>query len=85
MRQKEVDGMSIYLSNDVSVIQWITLCYRSCMTTRVITLWRVQVTSLITSVATMRFIIDIMFILKTIKSHLKGSYDKQNLIFAVIL
>ena len=49
------------------------------MTTCVITLWRENVTSLTTSVSTMRFLIEIMFILKAIKSHFKGSYDKQNL------
>ena len=33
----------------------------------------------------MHFHIEIMFILKTIKSHFKGSYDKQNLTLMVIL
>ena len=40
------------------------------MTTRVITLWRVDVTSLTTSVSIMRFIAEI--ILWAIKSRLKG-------------
>ena len=40
------------------------------MTTRVITLWRVQVMSLTTFVSTMRFLNDIMLILKAIKCHL---------------
>ena len=31
------------------------------------------------SMSTMRFLIEIMFILKAIKYHFKGSYDKQNL------
>ena len=35
-----------YLSYDVAVIQWITSCHKNRMTTRVITLWRVDVTSL---------------------------------------
>ena len=39
---------------------------------------RVSVTSLTTSVSTMRFLIEIMFILKAIKYHFNGSYDKQN-------
>ena len=54
------------------------------MTTLVITLWRVHVTSLTMSVATMRFHIELLFILKVIKSHLKGSYDKQNVTLVVI-
>ena len=48
------------------------------MTTHVITLWRVKVTSLATSVQTMRFLIEFLSILQAIKSHFKGSYDKQN-------
>ena len=32
----------------------------------------------------MRFLIEIMFILKAIKSHFSGSYDKQNLTLVVI-
>ena len=44
------------LSNDVAVIQWITPCHENRMSTRVITLWRVDVTSLTTSVSTMRFL-----------------------------
>ena len=51
------------------------------MTTRIITRWRVDITSLTTSMSTMRFLIEIIFILKAIKSHLKGSYDKQYLHF----
>ena len=39
-----------YLSYDVTVFQWITSCHKNRMTTRVITLWRVLVTSLTTSV-----------------------------------
>ena len=54
------------------------------MTTRIITLWRVYITSLTTSVSTMRFLIEIMLILKAIKTHFKGSYDKQNLTLVVI-
>ena len=54
------------------------------MTTRVITLRREDVTSLTMVVTTMRFRIEIMFILKAIKSHFKVSYDKQNLTLVVI-
>ena len=49
------------------------------------TLWRVDVTSLTTSMSTMRFLLEILSILKAIKSDLKGSYDKQNLTLEVIL
>ena len=53
--------------------------------THVITLWGIHITSLATSVSTMCFLIEIMFILKAIKSHFKRSYDKQNLTLVVIL
>ena len=51
------------------------------MATRVITLSRVDVTSLTTSVSAVRFLFEIhvLSILKAIKSDFKGSYDKQNL------
>ena len=55
------------------------------MTTRVITLWRVHVMSLTTSVSTIHFLIEIKIILKAIKSSLKGSYDKMNLKHMAIL
>ena len=54
------------------------------MTTRVITLWQGDVTSLTTSMSTMRFLIEIMFSLKAIKSHFSMSYDKPNLTLVVI-
>ena len=54
------------------------------MTTRIITLRREDVSSLTTSVSTVRFLPDIMSVLKAIKSHFKGSYDKQNLTLVVI-
>ena len=57
----------------------MTSCHKNRMTTRVITLWRLDVTSFTTSVSTMRFLSEIMLILKAIKSHFSGSYDKQNL------
>ena len=76
--------LNLVLSYDVAVIQWITSCHKSRTTTHVLTLWRVRVTSLTTSVSTMRFHIELMFILKAIKSHYKGSYDKQNLTLMVI-
>ena len=54
----------MFLSYDVAVIQWITSCYKNHMTARVITLGRVHVTSLTKSVSTVRFLIEIMSILK---------------------
>ena len=66
----------LHLSYDVAVTRWITLCHKNRMTTRVITLWRVFVTSLTTFVSTMRFLIKIMFILKAIIYHFKKPYDK---------
>ena len=59
-------------------------CHKNRITLPVITIWRVHVTSLTTSVSTMQFRIEIMFILKATKSHFKGSYDKQNLTLVVI-
>ena len=44
-----------FLSYDVAVILWIMSRRKNCMTTRVITLWHVDVTSLTTSVSTIRF------------------------------
>ena len=73
------------MSYDVAVIQWITSCHKNRMTTRVILLLRVHVTSLTTSVSTMRFLLEILSILKAIKSHFKESYDKQDLTLVVIL
>ena len=74
-----------FLSHDVAVIQWITSWNKNRMTTRVITLWRVYVTSLTTSVSTMPLHIELnMLILKAIKFRFKGSYDKQNLSLVVI-
>ena len=64
------------VSHDVAVIQWITLCHKNHMTRRV--------TSLTTSVSAMRFVIEIMLILKAIKFDFKRPYDKQNLIRVVI-
>ena len=50
--------LNIILSYDVAVIQWITSRHINHMTTRVITLWRVDVTPLTTFVSTMRFLAD---------------------------
>ena len=47
------------------------------MITPVVTFWRVNVTSLITSMSAMFLLVGIMLILKAIKCHLKGSFDKQ--------
>ena len=60
------------LSHDVAVIPWKASCHKNRMTTCGITLWRVYVTSLTTSVSTMHFLSEIMFILKAINSQLKG-------------
>ena len=54
------------------------------MTTRVITLWRVHITSLTMYVAIMCFLIEKIFILKAIKFNFKESYEKQNFNLVVI-
>ena len=54
------------------------------MTKCVMTIWHVHVTSLTTSVSTLLFLIEIIFILKAIKSYFKGSYDKQNITLVII-
>ena len=59
-------------------------CHKNRMTERVITLWRVHVTSLTTSLSTMCFLIEIKFSLNAMKSLITESYDKQNLILMVI-
>ena len=53
-------------SYDVAVIQWITSSHKNGMAKRVITLWRVHITSLTTPVSTMHFLFEIMFILKVV-------------------
>ena len=75
----------LILSYDVTVIQWITSCHKNRMTARVVTLWCEHVTSSTTSVSTMRFHIELMFILKAITSRFIVSYDKQNLTLVDIL
>ena len=72
------------LSYDVTVNQLITSCHKNLMITRLIILWRVHVTSLTIYMSTMRFLSEIMFILKAMKSHFQGSYVKQNLTLMVI-
>ena len=62
----------VCLSYDVTVIQWVTLRHKKCKITRVVTLGHVDITSLTTSVSTMRFLFEILSILKAIKSSLKG-------------
>ena len=57
----------LFLSYYVAVIQCITSCHKNNRTTRVVTLWRVQVTSTTTSMSTMRFLIEKKFVLKAIK------------------
>ena len=56
-----------FVSLDIAVIQWITSCHKNPITTRVIILWRVAVTSLTTSMSTMRFHIELLFILNPIR------------------
>ena len=72
-------------SMDVAVIQWITSCHENRMTIGVITPWHEYETSLRMSVSAMHFLIEIMFILKAIKFHIKRSYDKQNFTLVFIL
>ena len=73
----------LILSYDVAVIQWI-MWLKNRMTTFNNTVLRVYVTSLTTSVLAMGFLLEILFILKAIKSHFKGSYDNQNLTLVVM-
>ena len=54
------------------------------MITCVISFWRIDEMSLAMSMSTMHFLNEIMFILKSIKSNFKGSYDEQNLTLVVI-
>ena len=54
------------------------------MSLAVITFWSVHETSPTMTVSAMCFLLEIMFILKMIKSHFKGSYDEQNLTLVVI-
>ena len=71
----------MFLSHDVAVIGWITSCHKNHTSRHVyfLTLWRVDVTSLTMSVSTMRFLLEILPILKAIKSHFKGSYDTYDM------
>ena len=55
------------------------------MTTGVITSWREYEMSLRMSVSAMHFLIEIMFILKAMKFHIKGSYDTKNFTLVFIL
>ena len=68
-----------------AVNQWITSCHKKHMTICLIIIWGVDVTSLRTTVSAMLFHIKIIFILKVLKSHFKGAYDKRNLTLVVIL
>ena len=61
-------SLIIILSYDIAVIQWITSCHKNRMSTRVITLWRIYVKPLTTSVSTMHLIIEIMFIINRAKA-----------------
>ena len=65
------------LSYDVAVFQWITSCHKNRMTTRVLTLLREYVTSLVTSVITMLIFIGNMSTFKAIKSYLRSHMIKR--------
>ena len=71
MKQISIEK-EILFSYDIVVIQWITSCHKNRMTTRVITLRRVHVMSLTRTVSSVRFLLEILFILKAIKSILKS-------------
>ena len=73
----------IYLSYDFAVIRWIKSCHQNHMTTRVITLWRVDVMSLTTCQQCV-FFLEILPIFEAIKSSFKCSHDTQNLTLVVI-
>ena len=66
------------LSYDVTFIQRITSCHKNGMTTRVITLARRR-NAIDNFRVNNAFLIQIMIILRAIKFHFKGSYEKQNL------
>ena len=72
-------NFTFILSHNLAVIQWITSCRKNHMTRRVITFWRVYVTSLTTSVSAMHFLLEILSISQAIKSN-----NKQNLTLVVI-
>ena len=59
-------------------------CHKNHMIECVIALWCESVTLLTTSMSTMRFLNEIVFILKAIKFHFQGSHSKQNLTFVAI-
>ena len=60
----------LYSSDEIAVIQWIT-CSKNRVNARVIPFWSVHVTSLTTSVSSMRFLVEIMIIVNAIlKSHM---------------
>ena len=69
-------------SYDVAVIQWITSCHKTLMTTREITLWHVHVTSAAMYGEQCVFLLKYYF--EGDKIPFKGSYDKQNVRIVVI-
>ena len=74
------------LSYDVAGIQWIKSCHKKSNDNTCNNIWTrtVDVTSLTTSVSTMRFLIEIKFSLNAKKSLFQNSNDQQNLTFVVI-
>ena len=72
-----IEKLKIILSYNVPVIQWIMSSQKSCEQTCNNTLAHTH--NIIDSVHFSNVFLEIMFILKVIKSHFRGSYDKQNL------
>ena len=68
-----------FLSYEVSINQGITSYDKNPMNMHVMTYWRDLLTSLTTTLSTMRFRIELMSILL-----LKGSYEKENYSLPVI-
>ena len=58
--------------------------HKNRMTRRVITFWRLYVTSLTMAMSAIRFLIENIFNFRAIKSPFDGSYDKQTLTLVVI-
>ena len=73
------------LSYNVAVIQWIPSCHKTRMTDHTCNNTLARTRNVIDNVSVSNaFLIEIIFILKAIKSHFRGAYDKQNLTLVVI-
>ena len=66
----------------LQLFSYIMSDHKNCMTSHVMTLWHLHVIGSIGVYNTS--LIEILFILKTMKSHFKGSYDKQKLTLVVV-